>query len=184
MIKWVNIVGKLHSVLPRYKIVTSKQFVRPYLHYGHVLYDQPNNVSFCKKIESLQYQACLAVIVAIKGASHNTIYEELGLALLKSSRRGLGGSELSYKFLNPRKVWKDIINAFPCVVVFASNLVLKHLNILDFQYLRGPLLSVKIYWILLQVSEEKCVCDLNPIRWKNDRFVLLVILNISETSSH
>ena len=46
-----------------------KSFVRPHLDYGDVLYDQPNNMSFCKRIESLQYQVCLAITGAIKSTS-------------------------------------------------------------------------------------------------------------------
>ena len=41
--------------------------------------------SFCKKPESLQYQACLAITEAINGTSRNTINEELGFKSLKGT---------------------------------------------------------------------------------------------------
>ena len=39
------------------------------------------------KIESLQYQVCLAITEAIKGTAHNKMYEELGLESIKSRKR-------------------------------------------------------------------------------------------------
>ena len=44
------------------------------------------NESFHAKLESLQYNATLAITGAIKGSSTEKIYEELGLESLKSRR--------------------------------------------------------------------------------------------------
>ena len=38
----------------------------PYLDYSDLIYDQPNNESVCQQIESVQYNAYLAIIGAIK----------------------------------------------------------------------------------------------------------------------
>ena len=54
-------------MLPGHSLFTIyKSFVRPYLDYGDILYDQPNNKSFCQKIETVQYSAALAITGAIK----------------------------------------------------------------------------------------------------------------------
>ena len=42
------------------------------------IYDQPNNDSFCNKMESVQYNAALAITGAIKGSSRERLYQELG----------------------------------------------------------------------------------------------------------
>ena len=52
--------------LPRSSLLTIyKSFVRPHLHYGDVIYDQPNNPRLSDKIESVQYNAALAITGAI-----------------------------------------------------------------------------------------------------------------------
>lgn len=63
-----------------------KFFVGPHLDHGNVSYNQPKNESFCK-IEQLQYQACLAIIGAIKSASRNKMSEKLSLKSPKYKRR-------------------------------------------------------------------------------------------------
>ena len=35
-------------------ITIYKAIIRPHLDYGDILYDQPNNVTFCKTVESVQ----------------------------------------------------------------------------------------------------------------------------------
>ena len=60
-----------------------KSFVSLCLDYGDVLYDQPNNEYLCQKIESVQYNAALAITGAIKGTSQMKVYNELGLEPLK-----------------------------------------------------------------------------------------------------
>ena len=74
-------------MLPRQALVTIyKAFVRPYLDYGDVLYDQAFNNSFDAKIESIQYNACLAITGAIRGMSREKIYQELRLESLQLRR--------------------------------------------------------------------------------------------------
>ena len=43
-------------------------------------------MSFCEKLESVQYKAALAITYAIQGTSRNKIYEELGIESLKAGR--------------------------------------------------------------------------------------------------
>ena len=51
-----------------------------------MIYDQPNNESFCQHIESVQYNAFLAITDAIKGTSRLKLYNEIGLKSLKFRR--------------------------------------------------------------------------------------------------
>ena len=46
-----------------------KSFVRPHLDYGDIIYDQPNNESFCQKLRSYKYIAALAITGSIRGTS-------------------------------------------------------------------------------------------------------------------
>ena len=63
-------------------ITIYKSSIRPHLDYGAIIFDQPENESFCKKIESVQYNAALA----IQGTSREKLYKELGLEILKTRR--------------------------------------------------------------------------------------------------
>ena len=45
-----------------------KSFIRPLLDYADVIYDQPSNALFSKKIESVQYNATLAITRAISSS--------------------------------------------------------------------------------------------------------------------
>ena len=58
----------------------------PHLDYGDIIYDQPNNQAFSKKLEAVQYNAALAITGAIQGTSKTKIYQEPGLESLKSCR--------------------------------------------------------------------------------------------------
>ena len=72
---------------PRDTLLTiCKSFVRPCLDCGEIIYDQPQNESFCNKLESIQYNAALAITGAIQGTSKTKLYKELGLEFLKSRR--------------------------------------------------------------------------------------------------
>ena len=51
-----------------------------------IIYDQPQNESFCEKLESVQYKAALAITGAIQGSSREKLYQELVLESLKSRR--------------------------------------------------------------------------------------------------
>ena len=82
--KKISIIKKLSNALPRKSLIRIyKSFVRPHLDYSNLIYDQPNNESFCQQIESVQYNASLAVTGAIKGTSRLKLYNEIGLESLK-----------------------------------------------------------------------------------------------------
>ena len=58
---------KLNNILPRKVLLTIyKLLVRPHLDYGDILYHQPYNESINSKLESIQYNATLAITGAIR----------------------------------------------------------------------------------------------------------------------
>ena len=64
--KGIGVIKKLSNTLPRDALLTIyKSFVRPHLDYGDIIYDHPQNESFCNKLESIQYNAALAITGAI-----------------------------------------------------------------------------------------------------------------------
>ena len=85
--KSISLFKKLRHSLPwKFLMAIYKTFLRSLLDYGNIIYDQPQNESFCKKLESVQYMAALEITGAIQGASRKKIYQELGLESLKSRR--------------------------------------------------------------------------------------------------
>ena len=79
----MQLLQRLSNLLPRQAVATIyKALVRPHLDYGDVLYDQAFNNSLHAKMESIQYNACLAIAGAIRGTSRKKIYHELGLESL------------------------------------------------------------------------------------------------------
>ena len=60
-----------------------KCFVRTRLNYGDIIYDQALNNSFHQKIESLQYNAALAITGATRRTSIKKDFKELGLDSLQ-----------------------------------------------------------------------------------------------------
>ena len=83
--KGIAALRKLQNIIPRNSLLTIyKSFIRPHLDYGDIIYHQPNNGSFCQKIESFQYQAAaLAIAGAIRGTSQTNLYKELGIDSMK-----------------------------------------------------------------------------------------------------
>ena len=81
------VLRKLQNLLPREALITIyKAFVRPHLDYGDVLFDQAFNASFHEKLESIQYNACLAITGTIRGTSKEKLYQEVGLESLQLRR--------------------------------------------------------------------------------------------------
>ena len=69
--------------MPRLPLLTIyKSFIRPHLDYGDIIYDQAYNASFHQKLDSIQYNAALAITGAIRGTSKEKLYDELGLETL------------------------------------------------------------------------------------------------------
>ena len=67
--KGIRIIRKPNT-LPRSALLTIyRSFIRHHLDYGDVIYDQPENESFSSKTESVEYNASLSIIGAIRGTS-------------------------------------------------------------------------------------------------------------------
>ena len=81
--------------------------------YGGVIYDQSFNSTFHQKIESIQYNAALAIIGPIKDSSREKLYQELGLEPLQQRR---WYRKLCYFFkLIKNKSRKYLFNNIPTV---------------------------------------------------------------------
>ena len=64
--KGIALLRKLQNIIPRNALLTIyKSVIRLSLNYGEFIYKQPNNGNFCRKIEFIQYQAALAITIAI-----------------------------------------------------------------------------------------------------------------------
>ena len=82
--KTIGLLRKLQTLLPRAPLIKIyKSFIRPHLDYGDMIYDQAFNMSLRQKIETIQYNAALAITGAIRGSSREKLYQELGLETLQ-----------------------------------------------------------------------------------------------------
>ena len=85
--KGIGLITRLYKYLPRKTLINIyKAFVRPHLDYGDIIYDNPGNISFSQKIESVQYNAALAITRAVRGTSREKLYQELGFEHLNDRR--------------------------------------------------------------------------------------------------
>ena len=83
----IGILKKLSGFLSRHSLITLyKSFMRLHLDYADILYDQPNNLNVCNKIETCHCNAALAITGAIRGSSKERLYQELRFEYLSSQR--------------------------------------------------------------------------------------------------
>ena len=86
--KTIGLLWKLQTFLPRqYLVAVYKAFIRPHLDYGDIIYNQTYNYSFDQKMESIQYNAAIAITGAIRGTPTEKLYQKLGLESLRKRRR-------------------------------------------------------------------------------------------------
>ena len=82
--KTIGLLQKLQNILPRPALLTIyKCFIRPHLDYGDIIYDQAYNLSFHQNLESIQYNAALALTRAFRDSSRGKLYQELDLESLQ-----------------------------------------------------------------------------------------------------
>ena len=112
--KGIFVLKELRYSLPRKSLLRIyKAFLRllASIDYGDIMYDQPQNESFCDKLELVQYKAALAITGAIHETSRDKLYQELGLESLKSRR---WSKRLSCMFkIMTKKAPNDLINLIP-----------------------------------------------------------------------
>ena len=78
--KTIGLLRKFQLILPRHSLIAIyKTFIRPHLDYGDVMYDRVFIESFHQRLESIQYNAAIAVTWTIKGTSSEKLFQELGL---------------------------------------------------------------------------------------------------------
>ena len=96
--KAIGLLRKFQQILPRQSLITIyKSFIRPHLDYGDIVYDRAFNESFHKNLETIQYNAA----IAIRGTSSEKLFQELALESLKS-RRWLRKLCLFYKIFHEK----------------------------------------------------------------------------------
>ena len=61
-----------------------KLFIKLHLDYGDIIYDKAYNSSSHQNLEKIQYNSALAITGAIRGASKEKLYQELGLESLEN----------------------------------------------------------------------------------------------------
>ena len=65
--KSISATKKRHDSLSRKSLITIyKAFFRSLIDYGDIIYEQPQNESFCEKLVSIQYKAALVITGAGK----------------------------------------------------------------------------------------------------------------------
>ena len=70
MNRTIGLLRKFQQVLPRPSLINIyKVFIRPHLDYGDVIFDQAFNNSFHQRLESVPYNAALAITGAIRETS-------------------------------------------------------------------------------------------------------------------
>ena len=125
--KTTGLLRKLQIFLPRAALITIyKAFIRPHLDYSDILCDQAYNMSFHQKLESIQYNARLAITGAIRGTSKETLYQELGLESLQLRRwyRKLGMFYKIFKSKSPQYIFRLIPEKISYVTRNADNISL------------------------------------------------------------
>ena len=85
--KAIGLLRKFQLIFPIHSLITIyKTFIRPHLDYGDVIYDCAFNESFHQRLESIKYDAAIAITGTIRGTSSENLFQELGLETLKSRR--------------------------------------------------------------------------------------------------
>ena len=84
--KTIGLLRKLQKILIRAPLLTMYQsFNRPNLDYGDIIYDKAYNSSFHQNVEEkIQHNSVLGITGAIRGASKEKLYQELGLESLEN----------------------------------------------------------------------------------------------------
>ena len=82
--KGIGLLRKLRSILFLQSIYLT--VCKTHLDYGDVVNDQPSNDAFSNKLETVQYNAALAITGAIKSKSPEKLYQELELEYLQQRR--------------------------------------------------------------------------------------------------
>ena len=82
--KAVNLLREFQQDLLRQSLITIyKLFILPHLDYGDIVYDWVFHKSFHKKLESIQYNAAIAITGALKGTFSENFFSRIRIRILK-----------------------------------------------------------------------------------------------------
>ena len=157
--KTIGLLRKLQKILPRPPLITIyKSFIRSHLDYGDIIYDQAYNVSFHQKIESIQYNAALAITGAIRGTSREKLYHELGFESLVSRRwyRKLCCFYKVFKTQSPRYLF-EVIPTTKRAYITRNNDQLPHFNVKHNYFKNSFFPSTVIEWNKLDLDIRNSV---------------------------
>ena len=152
--KTTGLLRKLQKILPRPPLIAiSKSFIRSHLDYGDIIYDQAYNVSFHQKIESILYNAALAITGAIRGTSREKLYHELGFESLVSRRwyRKLCCFYKVFKTQSPRYLF-EVIPTAKRAYITRNNDKLPHFKVKHNYFKNSFFLSTVIEWNKLDLN--------------------------------
>ena len=83
----IGLITRLYTYVPRKTLINIyKFFIPPHLDYGDISYDDPSNIIFLHKIQSIQYNVALAITCTKLLTSQEKLCKELGLEHLHNRR--------------------------------------------------------------------------------------------------
>ena len=158
--KTIRLLRKRQAFLLRQSLVTVyKGFIRTNLDYEDIIYSQTYDESFLQKMESIQYNAALAIAGAIRGTSKEKLYLEIGLESLCKTQwyRKLCYFFKTFKGQSPKYLFRILPSIkiplfickhnfftdsyFPSTVVELNNLDLKIRNSKTFSAFKKSILQ-------------------------------------------
>ena len=75
----IGLLRKFQLILPRHSLITIyKTFIGPHLDDGDVIYDRAFNKSFHQRLESIQYNAAIAIIGGIREMLRRCFFKNSG----------------------------------------------------------------------------------------------------------
>ena len=76
--KTIGLLSKFQLILRRHSLTTIyKTFIRSHLDYGDVIYDRAFKELFYQRLESIQYNATMAITRIITDSSSKKLFQEL-----------------------------------------------------------------------------------------------------------
>ena len=108
----MRLLRKLQTFLPRVPLMAI-------YNYGDIIYVQTFNMLFQQKLETIHYNAALAITGAIRGFSREKLYQELGSETLQQ-RRWYRKPSCFYKILKPQSP-KYVYSIFLHVIYHKKN---------------------------------------------------------------
>ena len=145
--KTIGLLRKLSKILPRPPLKIYKSIIRSHLDYGDIIYDQAYNASFFQKIESIQFNAALAITGGIRGRSREKLYHELGFQSLVNRRlyRNLCCFYKVFKTQSPRYLF-EVVPATKRAYITRSNDKVPHFKVKHNYFKNYFFLSTVIEW--------------------------------------